>query len=340
MARTVTLGATAFPMQLIWLSGPTGKMVSLSITTRTVLLGCAAAAALLVLVGVALHFVGLRIAVAYSPTVAQQLGGVTSVRESRLIEESYRTEVSDLEQRLGHLVQRVRELELSKTQLNELLGIRQLVSSQDKGLRRAAPALPGTGWLGRGGPLNPAPSSLGPKGLSIQTQPLARELSSLAQQWDQIDQSWLQLQQQWQAEAQRLIGLPVGLPLLGEFFISSGYGVRTDPLRGTPSLHEGLDFVAPPGTPVLATAPGVVSRSESSGDYGQWVEVSHDEQFKTRYAHLRQRLVAVGQQVARGQAIGELGSTGRSTGPHLHYEVEHQGRIIDPIKALATVSWR
>jgi murein DD-endopeptidase MepM/ murein hydrolase activator NlpD len=328
-------------MQLIWLSGPTGKMVSLSITTRTVLLGCAAAAALLVLIGVALHFVGLRIAVAYSPTVAQQLGGVTSVRESRLIEESYRTEVSGLEQRLGHLVQRVRELELSKTQLNELLGIRQLVGPQDKSLRRAAPAIPGSSWFGSGGPLNP--TQLGHSlrhGLSIQTPALASELSSLARQWDEIDQSWLQLQQQWQAESQRLIGLPVGLPLLGEFFISSGYGVRTDPLRGTPSLHEGLDFVAPPGTPVLATAPGVVSRSESSGDYGQWVEVSHGEQFKTRYAHLRQRLVAVGQQVARGQAIGEVGSTGRSTGPHLHYEVEHQGRIIDPTKTLAKVALR
>lgn len=305
-------------------------MVSLSITARTVLLASAAMAALLVVIGVALHFVGLRIAVAYSPSVAQQIGGVTSVLEQERIEEAYRHELGQLRQRLGHLVQRVGELEAIKTQLGELVGIRHVAPTKEK-----------SSWFGRGGPLHPLtlPSTLLP-GLSIQTPALAKELALTARQWEELDRAWSQLHEQWQAEGQRLIRLPVGLPLLGEFQVSSGYGVRIDPLRGVPSMHEGMDFIAPPGTPVLAAAAGVVTRSEWAGDYGQLVEVAHGEHYKTRYAHLRLRQAEVGQTVARGQALGELGNTGRSTGPHLHYEVEHMGRVLDPTKALSPLSWR
>jgi len=317
-------------MQLIWLPGPTGKVVSLSITARTVFMACTSAAAILVVVGVLLHFVGLRIAVAYSPAVAQQLGGVTSASESERIEQTYRAELARLRQRLGQLVQQVSELETSKTLLQELLGIRQVHKAAER-----------SSWFGRGGPLQAVSvaDALLP-GLSIQTPALARELVRSAEQWSELEHQWQALHRQWQAEGQRLIHLPVGLPLLGDFHVSSGYGVRMDPLRGTPSLHEGLDFAAPHGTPVLATAPGVVTRAEWSGDYGQLVEVAHHEHYKTRYAHLSQRLVQAGDSVARGQALGLLGNTGRSTGPHLHYEVEHRGRSVDPVRALSPLSWR
>ena len=313
-------------MQLIWLSGPTGKMVSLSITARTVLLASAALAALLVVIGIGLHFVGLRIAVAYSPSVAQQIGGVTSVHEQERIEEAYRQELAQLRQRLGQLVQKVGELEAIKTQLSEMIGI-----------RNAQPAKEKTSWFGRGGPL--LTLNLLP-GLSIQTPELAKELALTSQQWLELDRSWGQMLQQWQADSQRLIQLTVGLPLLGEAQISSGFGVRMDPLRGLPSMHEGMDFIAPPGTPVLATAPGVVTRSEWADDYGQMVELTHGEHYKTRYAHLSKRLVQLGQTVARGQALGELGNTGRSTGPHLHYEIEHMGRVLDPTRAMSPLAWR
>jgi murein DD-endopeptidase MepM/ murein hydrolase activator NlpD len=317
-------------MQLIWLSGPTGKRVSLSITRRTVLLASAALAGLLVVIGIALHFVGLRIAVAYSPAVAQQIGGVTSVMEQERIEQAYRSELNQLRQSLGQLTHRVSELETSKIQLSELVGIRNVQPNKEK-----------SSWFGRGGPLYPLnlPGTLLP-GLSIKTPALATELALTSREWQQLDQSWSQLNEQWQAEGQRLIRLPVGLPLLGDFQVSSGFGVRIDPLRGLPSMHEGMDFIVPPGTPVLATAPGVVTRSEWAGDYGQMVEVAHGEHYKTRYAHLRLRQVGVGQTVARGQALGESGNTGRSTGPHLHYEVEHMGRNLDPTKALRPLAWR
>ena len=312
-------------MQLIWLSGPTGKVVSFSVTRRGLTIAGAALALVMVITGVGLHFIGLRLAVTYSPEVAQQLGGVTSQHEQARIEQTYRSELEQLRQKMGQLVQRVGELETARAQINELVGIRKIQP------QRETPT-----WLGRGGPLQ----ALNLPDLSLQASVLSRELALTRQQWMQIDQSWNLLHQQWTRDAQRLALLPLGLPLSGEFVVSSGYGMRIDPLSGQLAHHEGMDFIAPTGTPVLATAPGVVTRSEWAGPYGQLVEVAHAERYTTRYAHLRQRVVQEGQRVSRGQLLGHLGNTGRSTGPHLHYEIEHQSRTVDPLKALAPLSWR
>lgn len=308
-------------MQLIWLSGPTGKVVSLSVTRRGIALVGLGLAALLVAAGIALHFVGLRLAVAYSPDVAQQLGGVTSSAEQARMEQVYRDELNQLRQRMGQLIHQVGELETTRARLNELLGISQI--------QNARPA-----WWGRGGPLP------GLSAASAEPLALSRELSQTQQQWQLLDLSWRRMHQQWELDAKRLAQLPVGLPLGGEFLVSSGFGMRLDPISAEPSHHEGIDFVAPTGTPVLASAPGRVSLSQWAGPYGQMVEITHAENFKTRYAHLSRRAVTEGQRVQRGQLIGHLGSTGRSTGPHLHYEIEHQGRVLDPVKALAPLSWR
>ena len=111
-----------------------------------------------------------------------------------------------------------------------------------------------------------------------------------------------------------------------------------DPLTHQPSMHEGIDFVAPVGTPVLATAPGQVLRAEYSGAYGNMVEVSHQDGFVTRYAHLKTIFVKPGQFIRREETLGTLGNTGRSTGPHLHYEVLLHGQPMHPAKALAAWS--
>jgi murein DD-endopeptidase MepM/ murein hydrolase activator NlpD len=99
-------------------------------------------------------------------------------------------------------------------------------------------------------------------------------------------------------------------------------------------MHEGLDFVAEVGTPIVATAAGTVSRSAWDGSYGNVVEITHIEGFITRYAHLSKRLVEVGQKVQRGDTIAQLGNTGRSTGPHLHYEVIRNERVLNPTQML------
>jgi murein DD-endopeptidase MepM/ murein hydrolase activator NlpD len=125
---------------------------------------------------------------------------------------------------------------------------------------------------------------------------------------------------------------PLGLPLRQIERISSEFGYRADPLRRTMSLHGGVDFVAEYGADVLATSSGRVIWAGRHGPYGNLVEIQHDNGVATRYGHLRGVNVALGQRVEAGAVIGWLGNTGRSTGPHLHYETRVNDRAIDPQK--------
>ncbi|MBO9709451.1 MAG: M23 family metallopeptidase [Caulobacter sp.] len=116
--------------------------------------------------------------------------------------------------------------------------------------------------------------------------------------------------------------------------LSSSYGVRFDPFTHRPAFHSGLDFPGAFYTPIMATAPGVISFVGVRSGYGNVVEIDHGNGFKTRYAHLQAASVRVGQRVAIGQRVGAMGSTGRSTGPHLHYEVWVNGRAQNPNRFL------
>jgi murein DD-endopeptidase MepM/ murein hydrolase activator NlpD len=113
-------------------------------------------------------------------------------------------------------------------------------------------------------------------------------------------------------------------------WISSHYGQRTDPFSGKLAMHHGIDFAGKEGSDVLAVAAGVVTWTGSQSGYGEMVEISHGDGFVTRYAHNKKNLVAPGDVVRKGQAIAEMGSSGRSTGAHVHYEVFKHGRSVDP----------
>ncbi|MGP9812791.1 M23 family metallopeptidase [Rhodopseudomonas sp. NSM] len=128
--------------------------------------------------------------------------------------------------------------------------------------------------------------------------------------------------------------VPYRKPVLGDVEFSSGFGVRTDPFLGRPAMHTGLDFRASSGDPVRATAIGKVVNAGWQGGYGQMVEIDHGNGLSTRYGHLSKIIARVGQSVQIGQIIGEVGSTGRSTGPHLHYETRIDGEAVDPQKFL------
>jgi murein DD-endopeptidase MepM/ murein hydrolase activator NlpD len=117
-------------------------------------------------------------------------------------------------------------------------------------------------------------------------------------------------------------------------FNSSSYGWRYDPFNGNRAFHEGLDFTAVTGTPIYAAAGGIVSFSGQTNDYGNIIKVEHGAGLETRYAHASRLLVRNGQRVEKGQKIAEVGSTGRSTGPHLHYEIRLYGNSLDPRKYL------
>jgi murein DD-endopeptidase MepM/ murein hydrolase activator NlpD len=120
---------------------------------------------------------------------------------------------------------------------------------------------------------------------------------------------------------------------------TSNFGIRSDPFRGTAAFHAGVDIPGPLGTPVYATADGIVDRAERSGGYGNMVEINHGKGIQTRYGHLSKILVAPFTRVHRGQLIALMGSTGRSTGPHLHYEVRIDGAAVNPAPFLQNADY-
>jgi murein DD-endopeptidase MepM/ murein hydrolase activator NlpD len=128
--------------------------------------------------------------------------------------------------------------------------------------------------------------------------------------------------------------VPYRKPVIGDVEFTSGFGVRSDPFLGRPAMHTGLDFRAATGDPVRATANGKVASSGWMGGYGRMVEVDHGNGLSTRYGHLSEINVKVGDLIKIGQVIGAVGSTGRSTGPHLHYETRIDGDAVDPQKFL------
>jgi len=128
------------------------------------------------------------------------------------------------------------------------------------------------------------------------------------------------------------------IPPVHTGFYSSNFGWRIDPFTGANAMHEGVDFVADKGTPIYASAGGVVDYAGLDASYGNMVEIDHGNDIVTRYAHASKVLVKVGQVVRRGQEIAEVGSTGRSTGNHLHFEVRYKGIAQNPVRFLQKAS--
>ena len=128
--------------------------------------------------------------------------------------------------------------------------------------------------------------------------------------------------------------IPTTMPVEAGYY-SSNYGYRIDPITGKSSFHTGVDIIASPGTPVMAAAGGVVTTVAYVQEYGNIVDVDHDNGLTSRYAHLSKSLVKVGDVVMKGQVIAKVGATGRTTGPHLHFEVREKGIPLNPNKFLA-----
>lgn len=126
------------------------------------------------------------------------------------------------------------------------------------------------------------------------------------------------------------IAVPSRRPI-EQMSLSSSYGMRVHPITGKLARHNGVDIPAPSGTPIYATADGIVGRAQRLGGYGNYVEIEHGNAIQTRYGHMSSYAVVPGQQVKKGDVIGYVGSTGRSTGNHLHYEVRIDGEPVNPM---------
>ena len=196
----------------------------------------------------------------------------------------------------------------------KLNGISKQMSEFETRTRRLAivAGLSDTVRLGLGGP---APESA-PAAWHDQTSLLDTRLSMLEKQFSR--------------RSALIAATPTVWPVHGA--VSSGYGLRTDPFSGGTGVHEGIDISTSRGEPVLATADGTVLASGWAGEFGRAIEILHSDRYVTLYGHLQETLVSEGQQIRRGDRVGLVGSTGRSTAPHLHYEVRVDGRPVNPLE--------
>lgn len=204
--------------------------------------------------------------------------------------------------RLGELQGRLLQLDSLGDRVSNLAGIKQKPAE-------------GEAKAGQGGPYIPAPMS---------ATELQQEIERLAAAVDRRadDLAFMEFKLLEKRVEERL--MPTTLPVKNAVF-GSGFGYRNDPFAGLRSRHDGLDFSAPTGTPVVAAADGVVLTASWHPEFGNMIDIDHGDGLQSRYAHLSQLDVAESKIVRRGEKIGAVGSTGRSTGPHLHFEVRMFG---------------
>jgi len=178
------------------------------------------------------------------------------------------------------------------------------------------------------------PPSGGPEGdgegVSAQIPDLSSMITSLQKRVDLRDSQLAALENVILARELKAQIHPEGRPVTGGF-ISSYFGEREDPFSGHEAYHKGVDFAGSAGSNVMAVAAGVVTWAGQRTGYGNLVEINHGDGYVTRYAHNERTLVSVGQTVKRGESVALMGSTGRSTGPHVHFEVLRNGRQVDPL---------
>ena len=218
---------------------------------------------------------------------------------------------------IGELQARIMRLDAQNERLAKLAGVKMQATSNTSPAKASSEASPAN----RGGPL-------------LRDKPMSEaELrATIAEMVSDLD---LRDEYQGTVEARLLQQsvlkdmLPNSSPV-AVAYSSSSYGWRIDPFNGHKAFHEGLDFPAAMGTPIFAAADGIVSTVEHAGAYGNLLKIDHGSGLETRYAHNSRILVKVGDRINKGQKIALVGSTGRSTGPHLHYEIRLHGNALDP----------
>ena len=303
-------------MQIIWISGSTSQIKRINITGLGLFKIAAVSCIVFILIGVGIHFFGFRIAVQFKPDLAREMGGVITLQEKEEIESAYRERLEALQSQLIKVADQIGKLQTLKERFTELatpVPIRSRLNNEG----------------GKGGPY--LPIEFNPKSKDS----LIKDLDTSVDSGKNLLKAVEKLEQNWNRQYHWLSQLPTGAPITTITGLSSNYGPRIDPITKRIAQHPGIDFSAPPGTPILAAGNGVVIRTGNDYAYGLFIEIKHIDGFVTKYAHARKIHVQQGQPVTRGQTIAEVGSTGRTTGPHLHYEVRHNDSLINPIQALA-----
>ncbi len=235
---------------------------------------------------------------------------------------------------LGEMQARMMRLDAQSERLAKLAGEKKAVRNNAANVKQKAaqspnPVLNRAQAVNRGGPLV--------RNAPLSEVELQKEIAKLMAQIELNTEHLSDLEAELLQQSVLKDTLPNSSPIAAAFN-SSSYGWRIDPFNGDKAFHEGLDFTASTGTPIYAAAGGIVSSAAQTPDYGKIVTIDHGSGLETRYAHASKLTVKVGERVEKGQKVAEVGSTGRSTGPHLHYEIRLNGNVLDPRKYLKASS--
>ena len=302
-------------MDIILVSGRLAKARTLTITASGLALGAAMLLGAIVLLAGAMNYLTLRYVAEFGSPRLVSLLLPLQTRERAERNESYlRDSLNAMAVKLGEMQAQLLRLDTLGERLAKLAGFKP----QDF-LFSLPPA--------RGGNVPGAGAS------ELSLADLDRHLDALVRQVDDRTDKLGILDSLFTLDRAKKKMLPSFMPIEGGSF-TSNFGWRIDPFTGANAYHEGVDFIAETGTPIYATAAGVVVFSDFHPQYGNMIEIDHGNDLITRYAHASKRLVKVGDMVLRGQKIAEVGATGRATGPHLHFEVRQNGAPRNPTSFL------
>ncbi len=301
-------------MNIILVSDRLTTARNITINGRHLAAGLAAFVLLVLLVSSLFSYVTVRHAVAWQLPFVEEWLGASNAAEDQRSKTFVRENLNAMAVKLGQMQAQLTRLDLLGERLAQMSGMKV---PERETVGKAAMAAQG-GPLVRAAPLS--------------QNDLLEALDGLSYQVERRSDTLALIESQLLDRRVRDSMLPSSLPVAAAW--SSNFGWRIDPFTGDKALHEGVDFPAAIGTPVNAAADGMVVTAETHPEYGQMIEVDHGGGLTTRYAHLSRILVQTGTLVRRGQAMGAVGSSGRSTGAHLHFEVRLHGMAQNPARFL------
>lgn len=308
-------------MHIILVSDKLATSKTIVLTWRHLALGAAALVLLIIALASLISYLTVRHAAEIRLPYLQEMVEATTAENSRANREKVRENLNAMAVRLGEMQAQLMRLDSMGERLAGLAGIKR----QDIG-----PTAINT-KDGRGGPLH--------QPMSLSAEELRQAVETLSRQLEAKTDTMSLMESQLLDERIRKNKLPTSLPLESSWNASS-FGWRLDPFTGQADLHTGVDFPAEHGTPIMSAAAGVVVNVEKHAAYGNFVDIDHGDDLVTRYAHCSKVLVQPGALIKRGQAVAEVGSTGRSTGPHLHFEVRVHGTPQNPNRFLEAAKAR
>ncbi|MBI3140376.1 MAG: M23 family metallopeptidase [Rhodocyclales bacterium] len=300
-------------MHIILVSDRLATARTITLTARHLALAAFAFVLLVLAVSTLFSYVTVRHAAEVRLPFLQSLLMSVRAQETQKTQDFLRENLNAMAVRLGQMQAQLMRLDTLGERLGQFAGIK-------------APEVKPADKPGQGGPLVEPTKPLTQADLQRQLELLSKELESKSDYLGLIESELMD-------DRVKKNLLPTALPVAAQWN-ASGFGWRIDPFTGEQAMHEGIDFIAEAGTPIAAAAAGIVVVAERHTHYGNMVEIDHGNDLITRYAHASKLLVKPGALVKRGQKVAEVGSTGRSTGPHLHFEVRYKGTAQNPNRFL------